>query len=388
MNLLDFFILFILFLEAQRGAAIGLIRSAFSLSGFMVGLILGALIGPLVVGLFEGELLKLVVTLIVLFVLALSGGLIGRYIGERLSKYTVNLHIKRIDKFLGAFFSMVVALFIIWLLSTMLGGGPSQAVNRQLQASKIIGLSDAVFPPAPAVLDRISRILGPSGFPTVFIGREPLPAEPVKTASKEQVTQALDAAGDSTVKIESAGCGGLLFGSGFVAAKDYVVTNAHVVAGVRSPTILDENGRHRATTVYFNPSLDIAILKTSNLAGDPLNIEQAELPRGTVAVVIGYPGGRPLEASSAGLRRQITAIGRDIYGEKRTERTIYEIQAEIEEGNSGGPLIRPDGTVIGVLFARSETFQNTGYAVTSQAISPALAQAKKSSEVSTQTCVQ
>ncbi len=387
MNLLDFFILFILFLEAQRGAAIGLIRSVFSLGGFILGLILGALLGPFIVDLFEGELLKLIITLLILFVLALGGGLFGRYLGEKLSKYTVNLHIKRIDKFLGALFSMIVALFIIWLLSTMLGGGPSQALNRQLQSSKIIGFSDTVFPPAPAVLDRISRILGPSGFPTVFIGREPLPAEPVKTATREQVSQALAAAGDSTVKIESAGCGGLLFGSGFVAAKDYVVTNAHVVAGVRSPTIVDDNGRHRATTVYFNPSLDIAVLKTNNLAGEPLSIEATALPRGTVAVVIGYPGGRPLEASSGGLRRQITAIGRDIYGEKRTERDIYEIQAEIEEGNSGGPLIRPDGTVIGVLFARSETFQNTGYAVTSQAIGPALAQAKKSAEVSTQTCV-
>jgi S1-C subfamily serine protease len=57
------------------------------------------------------------------------------------------------------------------------------------------------------------------------------------------------------------------------------------------------------------------------------------------------------------------ATGLDIYGHSQTVRTVYQLAARVEPGNSGGPLAEPNGTVIGVVFARSTTDANVGYAL-------------------------
>ena len=75
-------------------------------------------------------------------------------------------------------------------------------------------------------------------------------------------------------------------------------------------------------------------------------------------------GGGPLEADAAAVRRTITAAGRDIYGEETVRRQVYELQAEIRPGHSGGPFVTIDGTVAGVVFAASTTNEEVGYALT------------------------
>jgi S1-C subfamily serine protease len=57
------------------------------------------------------------------------------------------------------------------------------------------------------------------------------------------------------------------------------------------------------------------------------------------------------------------ALGRDIYATKRVERRILEIRAEIDRGNSGGPLVLADGTVGGIVFAEARTDADVGYAL-------------------------
>ena len=48
-------------------------------------------------------------------------------------------------------------------------------------------------------------------------------------------------------------------------------------------------------------------------------------------------------------------MGRDIYDQTRVKRDILELRAEVDRGDSGGPLILKDGTVGGVVFAESRT---------------------------------
>ena len=59
------------------------------------------------------------------------------------------------------------------------------------------------------------------------------------------------------------------------------------------------------------------------------------------------------------------AQGRDIYGKALTVRNVYEINALVRPGNSGGPLVLPDGRVVGVVFSRSTVDRFIGYALTS-----------------------
>jgi S1-C subfamily serine protease len=57
------------------------------------------------------------------------------------------------------------------------------------------------------------------------------------------------------------------------------------------------------------------------------------------------------------------ATGLDIYGTSQTVRTVYQLSALVQPGNSGGPLVEPNGLVVGVVFARSTTDQGVGYAL-------------------------
>jgi S1-C subfamily serine protease len=65
---------------------------------------------------------------------------------------------------------------------------------------------------------------------------------------------------------------------------------------------------------------------------------------------------------------EFEAEGRNVYGQGLTVRNVYELQAIVRPGNSGGPLVLPDGEVVGVVFSRSTTDSDVGYALTSPGV--------------------
>ena len=151
-------------------------------------------------------------------------------------------------------------------------------------------------------------------------------------------------------------------------APGLVVTNAHVIAGIPAPVVVDRSGPHQTTVVLFDPSYDLAVMRVGGLTEPPLVLDPANAPRGTQSSVLGYPGGGPFTAMAAGVMAEFEAEGRDIYGQGLTVRNVYEIQAVVRPGNSGGPLVLPGGKVIGVVFSRSTTNGDIGYALTSPGV--------------------
>jgi S1-C subfamily serine protease len=192
----------------------------------------------------------------------------------------------------------------------------------------------------------------------------------------------------STVQIVGEACTAIQEGSGFVAADHYVLTNAHVVAGMKAPTVQEQNGpSQRGTVVLFDPKLDIAILRVGDTPGPVLALDAHDVDRGTQGAVIGYPEGGPLTNGGAAVLRDIPALGRDIYGKSVVERDVYELQAIVRPGNSGGPFVLSDGTVAGVVFAASTTDSDVGYALTTPQILPLLKKAEgRTQAVSTDGC--
>ena len=154
-----------------------------------------------------------------------------------------------------------------------------------------------------------------------------------------------------------------------------IATNAHVVAGISHPYVQDGNGTHSGTVIWFDPDLDFAVLRVPNLAGHSLVVDDNKVKVGTAGAVLGYPGGGPVTAKPAAVSNQFTASGRDIYGRGNTLRSVYELRADVIPGNSGGPLVDKNGTVIGVIFAESTTYQHVGYALTSDQIKDEVNQA-------------
>lgn len=363
-DLLDLFIVIGLLGATIKGSSSGSLRLFFTLSGMIGGILFGAFLAPYASSYVPTPLAKMIV--VVLVILGITAGLttIGEFFGQYAARKAENIHLELADTLIGAMLSGTAYLTAVWLVANMFVGNLSPAWNKQINNSGTIALFDKYLPPAPSIVTRLEATITPNGFPQVYTGLEPKPDGPISPATAKEVASAVAAAGPSTVKIQGFGCGGLVSGSGFIVAPGLVATNAHVVAGIPSVSVDDANGSHNASVLVFDPNLDMAVLAVGGLAGSPLPIVVAQQRNGTHVIALGYPGGGVFTSSAANIIDERQASGRNIYNSGLVTRVIYELNANIEPGNSGGPLVRPDGTVVGLVFAKSTTNPNLGYALT------------------------
>ena len=375
MNWLDGLILLLAAGAAFYGIGRGAAILVLSLAGFGAGLGLGALIAPWLSAPFSGEFGRILVGLLLVFGLAAVLGTVGHQFGARAWRVLEARRLGRLDAAAGAALAVTGVLLAVWLASGMLkdvGAATPLAVAR----SAVVRGLDAALGQAPQVFTRVATLLYPGGLPPFFVDVGPRQAPAVAKPGSLQVDAAVSAAAKSTVKVEGEGCGGVKSGSGFVAGPGLVVTNAHVVAGIPRPYVLDGNGRHQTTTVVLDPELDVAVLRTSGLAGPPLRVLRTVSGRGAGGAVLGYPGGESFEASPGAVRAHFDALGRDIYDRHVTTRSIYQLDARVRPGNSGGPFVTPSGEVVGVVFAASALRDSVAYALTGPAIAPKIDQAE------------
>jgi S1-C subfamily serine protease len=209
-----------------------------------------------------------------------------------------------------------------------------------------------------------------------------LPVPPIPGAAPSLVSQV----SASTVKVSGVACGYRLQGSGFSAAPDTIVTNAHVVAGTTSTQVLRPDGRTLpASVVAFDPSRDLALLHVPGLGQPALGLASA-VP-GEADAVFGHPRGRvPLEISPARVVRKLTIDIGDIYDRPTTPRQILVLNSDLEPGDSGAPLVNSAGKVVGVAFGVANLRRSTAFAVASEELAPVLAQ-PRTGPVSTGPCL-
>jgi S1-C subfamily serine protease len=158
-------------------------------------------------------------------------------------------------------------------------------------------------------------------------------------------------------------------GSGFVISPQHILTNAHVVAGVtENQTVTTRQGRtFSATVVLFDPERDLAVLYVRGLNARTLAFAgPANL--GDEAIVAGYPRNHSFTVVPARIGDDQMAQAPDIYQRREVTRQIYSVRANVEPGNSGGPLLAPSGQVDGVVFAAAVGVKDTGYALTASEV--------------------
>jgi S1-C subfamily serine protease len=163
----------------------------------------------------------------------------------------------------------------------------------------------------------------------------------------------------------------------------------HVVAGARGgPVVADRWGRRwRARVVLYDPKTDIAVLRVPGLGLGRLVFAARPAHREDDAVVAGYPGGQGFRAVAARVGQTAQAQGTDIYSSGKVTRQIYVIRADVQPGDSGGPLLTPDGHIDGVVFATVKGQPGTGYALTTVQVMPQVrAGTHTTREVSTPRC--
>ena len=171
-------------------------------------------------------------------------------------------------------------------------------------------------------------------------------------------------------------------GSGFIIdANGTIVTNNHVVKDAKSLTVtLNDGTTLPAKIVGCDPRTDIAVLKVN--AGHPLPYIQlgnsADVKPGEWVIAVGNPFGLG-GTVTAGI---VSAVSRDI-GDGPYDQFI-QIDAPINEGNSGGPLFTQDGKVIGIntaILSPSGGSVGIGFAVPSDLIRSISAQLEANGHV-------
>jgi len=387
-NFVDVFILLLLVSTVIRGAQIGSVRQIFSTAGFIIGLLLGAWLQSALIGLAHTQLSRTIITLITTLGLAIMLMGAGEYLGVVLKSRLLRLKLNVVDSVLGSIVGIITLLVAVWLAAAVLITLPFPGLQDDVRGSFIVSTLNHDLPSAPNVVADLGHLIDPNGFPQVFTGQEPEPKS-TKLPNIGDLQPAVTKDAASVLKIEGRGCGGIVEGSGFVVAHNLVATNAHVVAGVAHPIVFDHGAQHTAQAIWFDPNFDFAVLRVDHLNETPLALSAGIAANNTPSVVMGFPGGGDFSAQAAAIIDEFTATGRNIYNQGVTNRDIYEIKATVIPGNSGGPIVQADGSVIGVVFAESTTYNDVGYALTMPKVVSEIHQSQTQNQpVSTGSCAQ
>ncbi|MFI8003638.1 MarP family serine protease [Streptomyces sp. NPDC086010] len=336
-----------------------------------------------------------IVAVVIVIVCASVGQAFTTHLGSRLRRYITWSPARALDATGGSLVNVVAMLLVAWLIGSALAGTSLPTLGKEVRSSSVLlGVSRVMPSQASTWFTDFSSVLAQNGFPQVFspFANEPItevePPDPALAGSEVAAR-----AKKSIVKVVgmAPGCGKVLEGTGFVFSGRRVMTNAHVVGGVDEPTVqIGGEGRlYDAKVVLYDWQRDIAVLDVPGLDAEPLRFtgKDDDAESGDSAIVAGFPENGAYDVRSARIRGRIDANGPDIYHRGTVRRDVYSLFATVRQGNSGGPLLTPDGKVYGVVFAKSLDDPDTGYALTADEIRQDIDLGKTSSQqVDSQGC--
>lgn len=366
MNSLDVILVLVLVAYAVSGYLQGFLVNLVA----TVGLLSGGLVAVAVVPKFlSGDTPRLSTSLLALGLVigaAAIGQGIGTYVGTNLRSGLVWRPLRSVDAVAGSALSMVAVLCAGWALGYSVSGTSIPYLSTASRGSAILDRVDRVMPgQASSVLKAFNQVLDTNLFPRYI---DPFESENI-TAVGPPDAATLSASGvreasGSVVKIlGQASCQRGIEGSGFAYSDGRVMTNAHVVAGVSSPSVVINGQPRDATVVLFDARLDIAVLAVEGLGVRPLDFDRSG-SAGDSAAILGFPENGPFDARAARIRSEMRLRSPDIYDKGQVVRQTFSVRGLVRSGNSGGPLVSERGDVLGVVFAASITDKSTGYALT------------------------
>nr|WP_202498288.1 MarP family serine protease [Streptomyces sp. SID5469] len=370
----------------RQGFVVGIL----SVIGFLGGGLVAVYLLPLIWGwATDGTKVTTtaaVVAVIVVIVCASVGQALTTHLGNKLRRYITWSPARALDATGGALVNVVAMLLVAWLIGSALAGTTLPTLGKEVRGSKVLlGVARALPNQADTWFADFSSVLAQNGFPQVFspFANEPItdvqppdPAlakSPVATRAQKSIVKVMGTAQS---------CGKVLEGTGFVFGNRRVMTNAHVVGGVDEPTVQigGEGRKYDAKVVLYDWRRDIAVLDVPNLKAPALQFTSTDAASGNGAIVAGFPENGSYNVQPARVRGRITANGPDIYHRGTVRRDVYSLYATVRQGNSGGPLLTPEGKVYGVVFAKSLDDANTGYALTADEVQKDITQGRRANQ--------
>ena len=382
MNALDLILLVLVLAYAVSGYWQGFVTGAFATLGLLLGGLLGIWVAPKLLGEADPSVWVSLGALFVVLLSASFGQALLQLVGSRIRDKITWQPVRALDALGGAVLSIAAVLVVAWALGVAITGSRLPWVSEEVRESRVLGEVNEVMPArAVAALNSFNEVVGSSFFPRYL---EPFARERIVQVAPPPGGIGRDpeiaAAAASVVKLHGENaCGQGVEGTGFLYSPNRVMTNAHVVAGVDAPRVVDdEGGETQAQVVYFNDDLDVAVLAVDGLGLPHLSFDRKGRPRQPGAV-LGYPQDGPYDVQPARIRTQQRLRSPDIHGEGTVVREVFSVRSNIRPGNSGGPMVDRDGEVLGVVFAASVTDDSTGYALTANQVAEAAARGLTSS---------
>jgi S1-C subfamily serine protease len=376
MNPLDILLLVLVLAYAVSGYWQGFVTGAFATVGLLLGGLFGIWLSPRVLGSAAPSVWVSLGALLIVLVCASLGQALLQFAGSRIRDRITWQPVRALDAVGGAALSVVAVLVVAWALGVAVSGARLPWVTQEVRSSEVLSRVDHVMPArAVQALNSFNEVVGSSFFPRYL---EPFAQERIVQVGPPPAKIGADpdirAAAQSVVKVRGENrCGQGVEGSGFLYSPNRVMTNAHVVAGVRSPHVLAGDQEVTASVVYYNPEIDVAVLAVQNLGRPHLSFDRTGHAQEGGAV-LGYPQDGPYDVEAARVRARQRLRSPDIYGDGTVIREVFSVRSTIRPGNSGGPLVSPAGQVLGVVFAASVTDGSTGYALTADQVAQAAAQ--------------
>jgi S1-C subfamily serine protease len=400
-DLLDLILIVLVIAFAVAGYRQGFIIGVLSFFGFIGGGAIGAAFAPkLARAITVNPGWQAVVAIVLVFLAAMIGQLLASGAGVAMRSRLTWRPATLVDAVGGAVVSALAVLLIAWLIGSAVAYAPFPLISREVNNSAVLRAVDRLMPPQASLVFSDFRSLLESGpYAQVFgaLGAEAaLAVGPADPAVLNDYGLRHDEPSIVKVRGIAQSCQEEIEGSGFVISPDHVLTNAHVVAGVDEDqnvyTYTPASGGLPARAlpahvVLYDPKVDVAVLYVPGLDLPTLPwASQAKV--GANAIVAGYPLDGPFRAVPARVGGTEEASSPDIYQTATVSRQIYAVRAQVEQGNSGGPLLEPNnGDVYGVVFAAATSVGDTGYALTAaQVQADANAGAHATAAVSTQGC--
>lgn len=389
---LDVVLLALIALSLYAGWRQGVLSAILSALGVAAGLVVGLAAAPLAVRSVGSNAARAVIVTLLVVGFVAVGNVVGAAAGSQLRAGVRHRFARRLDSALGAVFQALAAALVLWFISIPLAASLPGAPGEAVRSSRVLTGIDRAAPAGMSTLPaRLAALLDESGLPPLV---SPFDAPrgahvdaPDATAVEADVVAHVRPAVVQVVGDASA-CQRRLSGTGFVIEDDYVLTNAHVVAGTNTVVLDTVVGVKPADVVLYDPENDIAVLHADRLGIAPLRWASKPLETGDDAVVMGFPLSGPFEAEPARVRGRLRISGPDIYAHGRVEREAYTVRGDIRQGNSGGPLLTTNGEVAGMIFGAAMDASDTGYALTANQIISRVGEVRSlDASVATQSCV-
>lgn len=364
-GLLDVALAVLLLAYLVYGFRSGLIRSIGAIVGIVAGAIAATFVSPLLANVVQDAPTRVIATVVVSCVLILLGHALGATVGHAVARTVVRGPLGVVDRVLGAAVNVVVAALVASVVASSVVALGVPFLAQPIAGSAVLRTIGNLTPqPVGRALAQLRNTVVQDGLPQLG---EAL-GTPVQRPDVPQApqTEALTAAARSVVKVSGTAyaCGQDQSGSGFVIAPNRVLTNAHVLTGVSAPVVLTSDGDARVgSIVHFDPQSDLAVIAVPDLAAPVLKIGGTP-EAGSTGVVQGYPFGGPFSSSGARVLSVSEERVRNVTGDGSSVRALATLAADVEQGDSGGPLLSRRGTVLGIVFAKSATTADVGYAMT------------------------